>query len=183
MKKLLVIWSLALATLCSFAEGHMTFKGIEIDGDLESFKSKLEKQGFAGVVEDGAGAMTGMFTGEGVMVGFYPTLISKKVYKVVVIYPPQPQWSLTESKYRGLVENLKNKYGAPKESIWKVDAFGDPEYELIRDRAVFVTRFEVANGGVTIGIQNLPEFGVSVYIVYWDRKNDALNNAEVESDL
>ena len=183
MKRILLTIICVVAVLLAYAEGHMTFKGIEIDGDMESFKSKLEKQGFSGVVKDGAGLMTGSFTGEDVMLAFYATPITKLVHTVVVVYESQSQWSISENKYNSLVGSLKKKYGEPKESIWDVDEYSDPGHELRMDRATIVTRFECENGGISTGIRNLPGYGVVVFITYWDKENDALNKAEVESDL
>lgn len=183
MKRFLFTIICVIAVLFAYAEGHMTFKGIEIDGDLESFKSKLEKQGFSGVVQDGAGLMTGSFTGEDVMLAFYTTPITKLVHKVVVVYESQSQWSILENKYNSLVKSLKKKYGEPKESLWDVKEYGDPGHELRMDRATIVTRFECENGGISTGIMCLPRFDLVVYIKYWDKKNDALNKAEEESDL
>lgn len=183
MKRILLTVVCVIITFFAQADGHMMFKGVEIDGDVESFKTKLAKQGFSGLVQDGAGIMTGSFTGEEVMLAFYATPLTKLVYSVVVIYQPQSQWSLLENKYSGLVESLKKKYGEPKESIWDVDKYSEPKHELMMDRATIITRFECENGGVSTGIRNLPEFGLVVFITYWDKENDALNNAEVESDL
>lgn len=183
MKKILLSIICVMAAIFAQAEGHMMFKGIEIDGDLESFKSQLEKQGFSGVVQDRGGVMTGSFTGEDVMLVFYATPITKLVYSVLVMYESQSQWSILENKYNSLVGSLKKKYGEPKESIWDVDENSDPRHELIMDRATIVTHFGCENGGISIGIDNIPEYGVAVYIIYWDKENDALKEAEEESDL
>lgn len=183
MKRILLTIICVVAVIFAHAEGHMRFKGIEIDGDLNSFKSKLEEQGFYGITQDGVGLMTGRFTGDMVLLSFSSTPVTDLVYQVMVIYPSLLQWSHLEKKYNGLVESLKNKYGEPDESIWDVNEDSNPQRELIMDRATIVTRFKFENGGITTGIMNIPLFGVGVYISYWDKENRSLYDAEVVDDL
>ena len=78
MERILLTIICLVAIIFAYAEGHMTFKGIEIDGDLPSFVAKLEAQGF---IKQSAGedyaTMTGSFTAEDVKLYIHATPISK----------------------------------------------------------------------------------------------------------
>ena len=183
MKKLLLTIICVVAAMFAHAEGHMTFMGIEIDGTLDSFKSKLEKRGFTGVIINGAGGMTGKFTGEDVLVAFYATPKTNIVFNASVAYDPLSQWSMLETKYNSLVKVLTEKYGAPTEVIWDVSEYGDPEHELRMGRAKIGTRFECENGEVFVSIVNVPQYGITIVLSYTDKENGALYNSEIKSDL
>ena len=146
MKRILLTIIFAVAVIFAYAEGHMTFKGIEIDGKLESFVEKLQTQGFElAYINDYVAVMKGRFTAEDVTVFIYTTPISKLTHTVIVKYEPQNQWSTLENKYNNLVESLKKKYGEPSDSVWEVNNSGDPEHELKMGRARIMTFFDTDN--------------------------------------
>ena len=188
MKKLLLTIIFAVAVIFAYAEGHMTFKGIEIDGKLDSFVEKLQTQGFElAYINDYDAVMKGRFTAEDVTVCIFSTPISKLTYAVLVKYEPQNQWSTLENKYNNLVESLRKKYGEPSLEVWDVDEYSDPELAFMLDRARIMTFFETDNGRIGVSIANYKdEYGLpnlSVTITYLDKANSDLNDSETESDL
>lgn len=188
MKKLLLTIICVVAAVFAHAEGHMTFKGIEIDGKLDSFVEKLQTQGFElTYINDYAAVMKGRFTAENVTLCIFSTPISKLTYTVLVKYEPQDQWSTLENKYNNLVESLRKKYGEPSLEVWDVGHTGDPEHEIKMGRARIMTFFETDNGLVTVSIADYKDqyglHNLSVAIAYQDNANSDLNDSEAESDL
>lgn len=183
MKRFLLTIICVVAVIFAYAEGHMTFKGIEIDGDLPSFVAKLEAQGFIkqSIGEDYA-TMTGSFTAEDVKLYIHATPISKTVYGVSVIYKPQDSWPHQESHYRNLAKSLKTKYGEPVEDVWDVSELV-PISSLKDGYSTAQMGFGCDNGGVGISIEKTLHYDVSTRIFYWDKENNAKNQTEVESDL
>lgn len=183
MKKILLSIICVMAAVFAQAEGHMMFKGIEIDGDLESFVKQLEGQGFTQLSagEDYC-KMTGTFTAENVQILVNATHQSNIVYSVMVVYSPISPWPSQEQHYRKLVESLKNKYGKPSLEIWDVDEHL-PEHYIREEKSTVRTHFECGNGLITIGIMQSFYYGVSTCIIYKDDANYAICKKEVESDL
>jgi hypothetical protein len=188
MKRILLTIIFAVAVIFAYAEGHMTFKGIEIDGKLDSFVEKLQTQGFElTYINDYSAVMKGRFTAEDVTVFIFSTPISKLTHTVLVRYEPQNQWSTLENKYNNLVESLRKKYGEPSLEVWDVGHTGDPEHEIRMGRARIMTFFDTDNGRVTVSIADYKDqygqHNLSVAIAYQDNANSALNESEAESDL
>ena len=77
------------------AEGHMKFKGVEIDGTPKEFVQKMKNKGFTYVKNDeGTELMMGDFAGEkNCIIGIVSS--NNKVAKVGVIIPDETStWSL-----------------------------------------------------------------------------------------
>ena len=183
MKRFLLTIICVVAVILVYAEGKMTFKGIDIDGDLPSFVDKLEMQGFVMQdMRDDCAIMSGTFTAEDVKLYIHATPISKTVYGVSVIYKPQDSWPHQESHYKNLAKSLKTKYGEPVEDVWDVGAIG-PQSSLKDGYSTAKMGFRCDNGGVGISIEKTLHYDVSTRIFYWDKENDTKNKAEVESDL
>lgn len=183
MKRILLTIICVVAVLFAYAEGHMTFKGIEIDGDLESFIAKLEQQGFAkkSIGEDFA-IMAGNFTAEDVQLVIHTTPVSKIVYSVSVIYKPTDSWPSQEAHYRNLASTLKKKYGEPIDEIWDVNEL-TPRSSLGDGYSTARIQYRHADGGISISIVKTLHNNVSTRISYWDKDNNAKYREEVESDL
>ena len=183
MKRILLTIIFVVAVIFAYAEGHMTFKGVDINGNIESFVAKLEEQGFVkqSIKKDHA-IMTGFFTAEDVILYIHATPISNTVYGVSVVYKPADSWPNQETHYRNLRMSLARKYGDPIAEIWDVDDFL-PEQKLKEGYSTAKTEYGDANGGVTISIESTVHVGVSTRIFYWDKENQTKNQEEIESDL
>ena len=57
MKKLLLFTLIIFSVLQLHAENHLTFCGVQIDGELSSFMLQLEEKGFTSEIKDGTGAV------------------------------------------------------------------------------------------------------------------------------
>lgn len=183
MKKILLCTICFMVAILAHAEGHMTFKGVEIDGDLPSFIAKLEAQGFVknSMGEDYA-IMTGTFTAEEVQLYIHTTPKSNTVYAVSVVYKPIDEWPYLEAHYRKFANSLKTKYGEPIEEVWDVSSVGS-KIGLAGGYSTARISYGSDNGGVVISIEKTLHDDVSTRIYYWDKKNKAKYQEEVDSDL
>lgn len=180
-----------LGTKCSFAQesSHFDFKGIPIDGSLDSYVGQLNKKGFTTTknTEDAA-MLKGTFAGEDVEVAVYTTPKSRTVYMVVVAFPEQSAWYSIKSDFKKLENSLQEKYGKP--SLQR-KSFASPYYEgdgyemtaIKVDKCYYYTRFTTAAGELTLLI--LKSGQVALY--YVDKQNDAKGerekNASIYEDL
>lgn len=188
MKKLFILLAASLAMLNMMAEGHMKFKGIEIDGKLPIVVKQLEEKGYTKVSEDQEYvALYGTFTGQNVIIGVYATPISRTVNRIAVIYLENgDSWTILSGQYEGLKERLTNKYGEPSEVIEKFEyPYSPTESPLLAfgtDKATYKTRFITDNGGVTLSIIHY-QMTTVVCLLYWDKANEDKLTAEMEDEL
>ena len=101
------------------ADGHLKFKGLEIDGSLTNFKNALIAQCYTLVeTEENAIALKGKFAGYNdcaILVAATP--VEKIVYSVVVMLPEQDSWYSLKSRYKEFKQSLTDKYGYPNNDI------------------------------------------------------------------
>ena len=187
MRKFILAALIAVTTLAN-AQGHMTFKGVEINGKAADVVKQLENKGFEKVSqENGVSLLTGTFTGQQVIVGVISTPISKTVSRIAVMYPTGgDSWTIVSNQYEGLKERLTNKYGEPDEVIEKFETPYSPTSFPLQafqlEKATYRTRFKSENGGVTLSILHYKTETV-VCLLYWDKENEAKMAAEVEDEL
>lgn len=180
MKKILLSIICIMAAIFAQAEGHMTFKGIEIDGDLKSVISNLSKQGFKYVDSTNIGAMmNGWFTGREVKLFVLTTPISKTVKTIAISYESMYTWSTLKARYEELSSMLKNKYGEPIEDIDDVSDDYSPLHELTMDRGSIYRKYSSEFGNVVIEIKG----DGKIQLYYFDKANMLLNSEEEQSDL
>lgn len=188
MKRLFFILFAVLLTASVMADGHMKFKGIEIDGKLPVVVKQLEEKGYVKVSEDKEYvALYGTFTGQNAVIGVYATPISKTVSRIAVIYPESGEsWMILSGQYEGLKDRLTNKYGEPSEVIENFEyPYSPTEYPLQAfqlEKATYKTRFITENGGVTLSIIHY-QMTTAVCLIYWDKTNEDKLSAEMEDEL
>ena len=62
MKQLVLSLLIAVCTVCNAQTGHMKFKGVPMEGTLQSFTTKLKAKGFTPVgIQDGVSLLKGEF--------------------------------------------------------------------------------------------------------------------------
>ena len=191
MKKTILFIALFVATYC-FAEGHLLFKGIEIDGNIAQFSQKLESQGFKRIYttdEGDACMLKGTFAGfDECSVAILSTPNDHIVWKVAVYLPAQTSWYALESRYDEFKRSLAEKYGAPS---FDNHFFSSPYYEgdgfelqaLNNDKCNYMTGFELGNGVVYIELNGAGYGKGEVMICYEDDANKALKNAAKKNSM
>lgn len=172
-----------MMTASVMAEGHMKFKGVEIDGSLPNFVKQMEAQGFTKThTSNEMVEMRGMFAGENVEIGIMTTPKSKKVASVMVIFKNgDGSMPVLRNHYYRLKESLIKKYGDPVE----VD---DPKSNKSEQSVLVCTSdnyksvFETDKGRICLVIYSRM-FESSVCIAYFDKANQNLSKLEAEDDL
>ncbi|MBQ8745937.1 MAG: hypothetical protein IJZ05_06245 [Rikenellaceae bacterium] len=118
MKKLFISICVVMFVFVAQAQEHMTFKGISMDCDIDTFVAKLENGGL--LKSDAnkyqfATLLTGHFAGEdncNIYVAYTPQ--SKLVCKIIVQFPRKTSWSLLKDQYNRLKIAYTVKYGEPQ---------------------------------------------------------------------
>ena len=119
VKHVIVFVSIILISGCQ--SQHLLFKGIPIDGKLDSFTLEMKKHGFS-VVEDGPRYTTrqeynGVFLSDDIFdsrVTAFATDVTKTVYEVMVVPPSSGMPDFYPSKFKAYMNLLQEKYGEPK---------------------------------------------------------------------
>ena len=114
-KKFITLLLLAI-TMSAFAEDHLKFMGIPINGQLTTFCQQLEKKNFKlEKAHADRARYEGSFTGKTVCVIVEATPKTHTVCDVLVAYKDNRTWEEMEDLYSGLKEQLTAKYDEPVE--------------------------------------------------------------------
>lgn len=190
MKKIITLLLLAV-TMSAFAQEHMKFMGIPINGQLTTFCQALEKKNFRlDKMYANSARYEGLFTGEVAYVIVETTPKTHTVCDVLVAYQDHQKWDDMDNLYFGLKEQLTTKYGEPKDVLEVGDA---PISDIfIRDNLenaslIRRARFETELGYIDLGIDNLRLFDYSsdpyAYLIYIDKANQTKGDQEAYDDL
>lgn len=209
MKKILAIIVSLICILPICAEGHMTFKGVEINGTVESVMTQLENKGFAraeanapeilgnifgieaskveevleGIdgpkVIENKGEMVGLFTGKKVRLNIIGTATSNTAMTIDVTYERIDKWPDLKKEYDLLSSMLADKYGNPKMDVCDVCDAYDPVDDISKDKGSIYKIYMTENGYITILITGSSRIMLS----YTDLANLKLNDQERASDL
>lgn len=191
MKNIRALFSflLALSSLITYAQdGHLSFKGVPIDGTLNHYVQEMRQKGFT-LVKTGKGEaiLRGDFAGiKGCEIGVYTLDAMDLVSNIGVIFPNQITWARLESDYQVLKSNLTDKYGRPKECVEKfddryVDDDNDRMHALKFDKCHYYTIWSTELGDIELSLQRDELLHCYVFLKYYDRINsNAVQNVIME---
>ncbi len=193
MRKFITLVLLAI-TMSAFAQEHMKFMGLPIDGQLTTFCQALEKKNFQLEKErNGRARYEGSFTGKPVYVIVETTPKTYTVCDVLVVYKDNNTWGEMEDLYVGLKEQLTAKYDEPAEwhqlgDVPKKTMFWDVQRKLADAELTRRAKFETEIGTIDLGIDNLRLYGDATgvpytYIIYIDKANTTKGDQEAFDDL
>lgn len=183
--------SVAQSQVSAESSAHLTFKGVPIDGTLNAYVSKMEKNGFTHVgTEDGVSMLKGDFAGyKNCIVGVATLKDKDLVSKITVIFPECDTWSSLSSDYFSLKEMLTEKYGKPSDCVENFEAFSKPQddndkmHEVIMNRCKYSTTYETEKGSIKLSIEFQGGFGSFVKLAYYDNINGEIIRAKAKDDL
>lgn len=188
MKRTLLVALLALFSLSLNAQDHLKFKGIPIDGSLNSFVSKLKAQGFSYKAEqDGMALLEGTFAGytqcELVVVS-----TNDVVWKVVVMLPANDKWNDVKRNYDIFKKSFTEKYGVTPESEEHIDSYGGEgsgfeSHAFDEDKAVWRSDFAVPGGTARVMIRYASYSRLQLWIEYYDDLNSTKRNRTIIDDI
>lgn len=182
MKKFALLFAMMLMSTTFFAQEHLDFRGVPIDGHVDNFIAKMKELGYAlDENSDGVAIMEGKFIGKDVNLFIVYTPKTNIVWKVGVFFDKATSWSSIKSDYREYKELYKTKYGEGK----SYEFFSKPYYEgdgyemqaVRKEKCRYTTFFECTAGNITVEISS----NERILISYEDAINVKLNRSEKTS--
>lgn len=173
---------------------HLTFKGVPIDGSLNSFVEKMKQKGFTfiTILEDVA-IMEGSFSGyNDCTIQIFSTKQKTSVYNVGVTFPKTEKWGILSSNYFSLKDMLTTKYGEPSDCTETFDAYTQPRDDQMKmlytktDKCKYETVFTTSKGVIKLFIAHIQvDYTDYCYVsmVYTDFENYKGNRSEAIDDL
>ncbi|RZA02089.1 MAG: hypothetical protein EOP47_08345 [Sphingobacteriaceae bacterium] len=189
MKKRLITLVAILSTIASYAQTHLAFKGVPIDGKLSEYILRMKQNGFTQMEAPVGGAIfKGDFASYKDCKVVVSTLKDKDlVSKITVTFPVQESWSALSSNYFNLKEMLTEKYGQPSESIENFSS-REPRDDGAKmtyvhlDYCKYITTYKTDKGSIQLSIKNAP-LGAYVTLAYIDKINGDIIRAKAKEDL
>ena len=174
--------------VCSAQTEHMKFKGVSMEGTLQTFTSKLKAKGFTPVgIQDGVSLLNGEFAGYKDCTICAVADKSGMICKVSVIFPTMDKWGDLERCYLNYKSMLSEKYGEPKDCVEKFqnDYANDnnsKKHELSMDRCKYYSIFDGDNGEIQLEITH-QSFSCYVMLSYLDNANQEKLRKHIMDDL
>ena len=184
MKKILMLSLMLLLNIAIYSQTHMDFRGVPIDGPLNSFITKMKGLGYSLVEESGdIVSMKGQFTGQDVELYITASPKTKTVCRVTIYFPERESWDSLERQYKEYKELFIKKYGTNYKSFeyFKKPYYDGDGYELQalwKEKCVYATYFDTPNGIIVVELTKFE----SLSIGYEDRTNIELRSSEKTSN-
>ena len=193
MKTFFLTITFALTTILCVAQTteHLSFKGVQIDGKLDEYVSKMKQNGFTHLgTEKGNAILNGDFAGyKNCNVGVSTLSQNDLVYKISVLFPEQDKWSGLSTNYFELKQLLIEKYGNPTEIVEKFDGYSEPKddnrkmYEVKFDRCKYYSIWKTEKGQIKLSIDHSETSTCNVKLLYLDKINGDKIKAKAKDDL
>lgn len=180
MKKTFILLACLLFAGTTFAQQHLSFKGVPIDGTLKAYTDAMVKAGFHYEgTQDGISLLTGDFAGyKNCIVGVSTLKNCDVVNRIAVLFPDRETWSSLLGDYEHLKEMLTEKYGTPTDSKEVFTGYvGNEDSGLImhalkEDEYVWYTTFTTELGEIELSIiEGTKYLTGAVKLSYSDKAN------------
>lgn len=175
-----------------FAQQHLSFKGVPINGTLKSYTDEMVKAGFHYEgTQDGIAILSGDFAGyKGCGIGVATLKNCDVVSHIAVLFPDKDTWSAVLSDYEHLKAMLTEKYGTPSDSKEKFTGYvGDYDnslvmYALKDGEYVWYTTFTTELGDIELSIMAGSKSRTAcVRLSYYDKANSEKVRSAAMEDL
>lgn len=141
----------------AFGQGHLTFKGIEMNCSTSSFAEKLSLQGFSKLYESSNFCkLEGNFAGEPADIILLGDENSHLIKDIIVVFEKCTSWATLKYNYLLFKKTLQEKYGNGDSreyfsgSYYEGDGF---ELQAVKlEKCHFSTKFETASGDIIVAI-------------------------------
>ena len=190
MRHLLLTLMLTLVVgICNAQTEHMKFKGVPMEGTLQTFTTKLKAKGYTPIgIQDGVSLLTGEFAGyKNCTIGAVADK-SGMICKVSVIFPDMDKWAELERCYSNYKSMLTEKYGEPtvcEESF--SDSYGrddaDKMYGVKFDKYKYYSVFHSELGDIQLEISHNSVTSCYVMLSYFDNANQNKLRQQIMDDL
>lgn len=192
MKKLIITLMMLAALTATAQTGHLTFKGVPIDGSLTSFVGKLKQKGFSQITtSEGVTILKGDFAAyKGCTIAAVSDE-SGNVYRVGVIFPDQDTWVRLHNNYATLKELLTQKYGNPENVVEEFQSsFRNREIDdntkmhyVKFDQCRYISSFSTEQGNIELRIDHNESLDCYVVLIYEDASNSNKVRSSAIDDL
>lgn len=173
-----------------FAQQHLSFKGVPINGTLKSYTDAMVKAGFHYEgTQDGIAVLSGDFAGyKSCIVGVSTLKNLDVVSHIAVLFPDKDTWSAVLNDYETLKAMLTEKYGAPSDSKEKFTGYvGDYDNGLVmhalkEGEYVWYTTFTTELGDIELSLMSGTKYNTGcVRLSYYDKANhEKVRNAAMD---
>ena len=173
-----------------FAQQHLSFKGVPIDGTLQEYTNAMVKAGFHHEGNyDGVSLLSGDFAGyKNCTIGVSSLKNLDVVSHIAVLFPNRDTWSAVLGDYENLKTMLTKKYGYPTDSKEKFTGYiGDNDNYFImkalkEDKYEWYTIFSTELGDIELSIISGTEHGTGcVRLSYYDKVNsEKVRNSAID---
>ena len=189
MKKHLILFIACLVFAGNlFAQQHLSFKGVPINGTLQEYTNAMVKAGFHyETTQDGISLLTGDFAGyKGCTIGVSTLKNLDVVSHIAVLFPNKETWSAVLSDYEHLKAMLTEKYGYPADSKEKFNRTTDDNglimYALKDGEYEWYTTFSTELGDIELSIMAGTKYHTAmVRLSYYDKANsEKVRNAAMD---
>ncbi len=193
MKRIITLGMAMMIAIATMAQtGHLTFKGVPIDGTLNKFVSKLKQKGLTHIgTEQGIAIFKGEFAAhKGCSIAAIAHE-SGEVYRVGVMFPEQDTWLRLYNDYSSIKDMLNQKYGEPTSVVeeFQSDSGGKYDDDNTRmhyvkfDKCRYVTDFTTESGTIEVRIDHNDELECYVVLIYEDTTNGDKVRSSAIDDL
>ncbi len=179
-KHLTLLLACLLFAGTTFAQQHLSFKGVPIDGTLKAYTDAMVKAGFHYEgTQDGISLLSGDFAGyKNCIVGVSTLKNCDVVNRIAVLFPDRDTWPSLLNEYEHLKEMLTEKYGAPSDSKEQFTGYvGDYNNALImhaikNGEYVWYTTFTTELGEIELSFVEGTKYQTAkVRLLYSDKAN------------
>ncbi len=171
-----------------FAQQHLSFKGVPINGTLQEYTNAMVKAGFdCEGSQGGVSILSGDFAGyKGCSVRVSTLKNCDVVSFITVTFRGSMVWSSVLNDYNTLKAMLTEKYGKPSDTKENLPAVANPDYdnfivmrELGEGKYSWCSIFSSELGDIVLSIVN--HDGMSVRLAYHDKANsEKVRNAAMD---
>lgn len=178
MRKFFTLIFALLNVTFSFAQEHLTFKGVPIDGTLSSYVSKMKAKGFTSYgSSDGVAILKGDFAAHKSCTITVATMQNRDlVSRIDVMFPEQSQWQYLYGDYSELKNLLTIKYGEPTECVEEFQGYSITDdmkmLSVKTDKCKYASVFTTNNGSIELSIAHGDFTKCFVKLLYVDKTNN-----------
>lgn len=175
-----------------FAQQHLSFKGVPINGTLKEYTDAMVKAGFHyELTQNGVSLLTGDFAGyKNCTIGVSTLKNCDVVSHIAVIFPNKETWSAVLNDYETLKSMLTQKYGYPSDSKEKFsDYTGNYDNYFVmqaikEDKYEWYTVFSTELGDIELSIiEGTKYHTAAVRLSYYDKANSDKVRQSAMDDL
>ena len=183
MKRLFIILAAAMMAVSVMAEGHMKFKGVEINGTRTQFVSQLSKRGCeVGENYIGVEMIKADFAGINMLVCPLTTSQSQTVYAVIASTRYIDDKVSSTAQYNSLKKLMTEKYGEGQYVFMEDGYYTNSIGVFERGNASNAISFTTSNGSIIL-YQHKDGLKTNVVVEYMDNINDSLRKKEASDDI